>query len=351
MSEPTRDDLLTELHRMADSCDKVPSASEFDDAAEYTVYQCKKEFGSWNETVKAAGFRVNYRSGLTDDELIEELQRLAEELGRSPTAPHMTDHGEFGESIYKTRFGSWNEALRAAGLTINSRHGISDDELLSELQDLTTTLGRPPRMKDMREHGEFDPYPYYCRFGSWNEGLRKAGLSINRMHGVESDELIDGLRKLADELGHTPSVSEMRKQGGYDWKSYRRVFGSWDAGIMEAGFEPWDAPTGEDSPAWVDGYESYYGPNWIEQREQAIQRDGEVCALASCDVSRDQHRNDTGRDLSVHHIERKGDFRRDDGSLDYETANQLSNLITLCAKHHKQYEGFPLDVRHLGAAD
>ena len=52
----------------------------------------------------------------TDDELLEEIHRLAEKLGREP--PRMIDMDEYGEEYartYQLRFGSWSEAVAAAG--------------------------------------------------------------------------------------------------------------------------------------------------------------------------------------------------------------------------------------------
>lgn len=52
-------------------------------------------------------------------ELILIIQYKAEELGRAPTAVEMKDPTS---SAYSNRFGSWNNALRVAGLQINKAH-------------------------------------------------------------------------------------------------------------------------------------------------------------------------------------------------------------------------------------
>ena len=65
-----------------------------------------------------------------------------------------------------------------------------------------------------------------------------------------------------------------------------------------------------------------YGPNWREQRRQALQRDGH-----SCQVCGDK------TNLHVHHIIPARTFRGD-----WNAANALSNLIVLCHPCHKQVE-------------
>lgn len=57
--------------------------------------------------------------------LLDELERLADELGETPSAPEMNEMGEFCVMTYANRFGSWNEALEEAGLPLNQEEGGS----------------------------------------------------------------------------------------------------------------------------------------------------------------------------------------------------------------------------------
>lgn len=49
-------------------------------------------------------------------DLIDELQRLADELGEIPTQDQMNKHGEYTHPTYQRRFGTWNDAIKGAGL-------------------------------------------------------------------------------------------------------------------------------------------------------------------------------------------------------------------------------------------
>lgn len=98
--------------------------------------------------------------------------------------------------------------------------------------------------------------------------------------------------------------------------------------------------TGEASPHWHGGYRSGYGPNWIEQRQKRLEKDDYECVV--CGMSDEEHKEIRGVDLHVHHIERKESFRDENGDLNYERANRIENLITLCAKCHGRWEGIPL---------
>lgn len=92
---------------------------------------------------------------------------------------------------------------------------------------------------------------------------------------------------------------------------------------------------GENNPRWKGGYEPYYGPNWREARRKARQRDNYTCQ--QCGLHEEEH----ARELCVHHIV---PFRKFD---DYEKANELSNLISVCPPCHKELEGNPKKARWL----
>jgi len=88
--------------------------------------------------------------------------------------------------------------------------------------------------------------------------------------------------------------------------------------------------TGEDNFNWRGGYKPYYGPTWLSQRRNAIERDDEQCQ--DCSLTRDEHYDEYGSDLEVHHITPIRTF------TDTQKANKLSNLVTLCKPCHIERE-------------
>lgn len=97
----------------------------------------------------------------------------------------------------------------------------------------------------------------------------------------------------------------------------------------------------------ADGYRTgnrvrgiHYGPNWKEQRKARLEKDGYECVV--CKKSNEQERMDLGQSLQVHHIRKARFFEIEDGQIDYDKANRLENLLTLCCKCHHRWEGIPL---------
>jgi len=90
--------------------------------------------------------------------------------------------------------------------------------------------------------------------------------------------------------------------------------------------------SGSDNPQWIDGESRrrYYGENWLEQREQALERDDYQCT--ECGIERYEHIEQYDLDLHVHH---KTPLRTFDEPKD---ANYLENLQTVCIACHKHVE-------------
>lgn len=87
---------------------------------------------------------------------------------------------------------------------------------------------------------------------------------------------------------------------------------------------------GENHHQWNGGYDDYYGPNWYDQRREALRRDQHRCQR--CRITEPDHIENNGRGLHIHHIK---PFRTFD---DFEKANDLGNLKALCTRCHSIVE-------------
>ena len=325
--------LIEQLQDLHQRLGTVPTQADLrDDDKTPSLYPYQDTFGSWNNALRRAGLEPTQRYGISDDELIDELRTLADELGRPPRYQELSERDDtFSATAYERAFGSFTDALRAANLPVNFRDRVDRDYLIEQLQELGDDLSRTPQYDDLKEHPTYpSTWPYVCEFDSWNEALREAGFEINLQSSVTADEIIVELQSVAEELGQTPSVTEWREMDDTPGVStVARQFGSWIAAIDAAGLERRDW-SGENHPRYKHGEKLYYGPNWTEQREVAVQVDGEQCRR--CGMSRDEHVVLFEQDLHVHHIRPLSDCL--DAGLPYEEANDRSNLMTLCAECH-----------------
>lgn len=98
-----------------------------------------------------------------------------------------------------------------------------------------------------------------------------------------------------------------------------------------------------------------YGPNWQRQRKRARRRDtpddGNEPVCQRCGMTDSEHREKKQKGLQVHHIKPLEEFI-EDGEIDFERANALENLITVCVECHSVWEKCqPLRVQPDFAAD
>lgn len=162
MGDATRDNLLDELHRLAEEVDGTPTSTEMNDRGEFWAGQYQDEFGSWNDALREAGFEVNEPRRIPTEDLLDEIRRLAEELNQTPTKKQLNDRGQYYGQSYQKRFGSWNEAVREAGLEPNQRISKS---AFKESPDVCPLCGDSPDELDYHHwrYGEHKAGCYLCR--------------------------------------------------------------------------------------------------------------------------------------------------------------------------------------------
>jgi len=289
------------------------------------------------------------------EDLIDELHRLADQLGKVPTREEMNEHGQYSRTPYDTEFGGWNKALRAVGMNINKPVKLEREELLAELQQVANKIAKPPTMREFNDQSQYTERAVKREFGTWNNALREAGLEVNKPHDVEWPTLECG--QCGEEYQVKPAreglsrycSNKCKNESKHDWvggnnphpNAGKRVTltcewcgDEYEAHIYESeqsrfcsvdclGAYNGHSNQGENSPRWRGGYEDYYGPNWNEQRKQALKRDDHSCA-----------RCDKEQKLVVHHIEPYREFNKDND----DKAHKLSNLITLCRPCHAMVE-------------
>jgi len=179
----------------------------------------------------------------TREYLIEALQKLYERLGRPLIQSDTHDYTDIpGHVTYIRYFGSWREALQAAGIPLDpSTWGYDREMLLAHLRDVVERLGRAPTKKDMAKLEGPCGDTYVSHFGSWRAALAEVGLKPHRSkkYVYEREELLDMLRALANELGHTPTTPELVERDDLPHPTtFIQRLGGWNKGLEEAGLAP-----------------------------------------------------------------------------------------------------------------
>jgi predicted restriction endonuclease len=136
-----------------------------------------------------------YHRGITDEELIADLRRIAGELQKdSVTIDEYNERGKYRDATLRRRFGSWFKTLEKAGLQKTRNLGITDEQFFQDIEEVWVKLGRQPRYEEM--HAPLSRYSSDAcrkRFGTWRKALENFVAHINNEESVSSEEAIKKL--------------------------------------------------------------------------------------------------------------------------------------------------------------
>jgi hypothetical protein len=175
-----------------------------------------------------AAFQAGIRRRYTDEQILEALRASAARLGRSPTMKEFgadPGAGMHPQTVIE-HFGTWNAAKRAAGLM--PRRFATREELVLELRRLGDELGRIPTARDLDDRRGTMPSKslYWHTFGSLSTALREAGFDV----AVGEERLERAIAQgsaLARQLGRLPKFGDWQAARRADttllteWQVYR----------------------------------------------------------------------------------------------------------------------------------
>lgn len=243
----SNEELLDLLRMKAQELGRTPMYREVQDDPDMptpSVYE--KRFGNFRNVIKRAGLKIIDWHGASNEELLELLRKKAKELGRAPTYDDVEKDPDMpSPQTYKKRFKGFHEAIVAAGLTpiVYTKWAIlSKEELLELLRQKAKKLGKAPTTRDLKEDPNMPDVSVYVKnFGSFTNALERAGLKPNsprRWAKMSNEELLDLLRKKAQELSRTPMEKDLIADPNMPTiRTYADRFGGFVEALRRAGLE------------------------------------------------------------------------------------------------------------------
>jgi len=321
MNPVTKQQLIDDYECVAQELDKKPTLTEYNEHGEYSSTPIYNVFEGFEELKDAAGFETGEQK-ISDETLLDDLRRVADEIGRSPPLLVYEEKGEYNFKTLKRRWGSWHDVQEKAGLepTDHSEHWKGQGYNPNRDRETVTvdcaycgddTEKRPKQLERFNNP--------YC-----SKDCQYAVLS--EQTGEDARGWDGGKVELACEwCGDTrmikPSKADSsrfcRQECMFEWRSQEF--------------------SGEDHPRFKENTErTYYGPNFPAQRLKALDRDNHSCQV--CGKHNQQNVYESNCGLNCHHIRK---FKEYDG---YKEANRLENLIMLCSVCHQYVENDVISV-------
>lgn len=213
----TAEDVVECIERLADG-NTPPTAEEFANHPNtMSLAVVNDKFGGWNMAVDTAGFTPRPArqrpAEYSERELVEQIQSLAE--GEKPPTKNMfadSDETASPEAV-KTRFGSWNKGIKAAGYQPNRRSPTDEDEdeVIEKIQNLSEN-GNPPTAGEFNQHDGPSSSVADRVFGSWDDAVKAAGFEPNKRGNdpISQDKIVDHVLRLTTD-GELPTIEEFNE--------------------------------------------------------------------------------------------------------------------------------------------
>ncbi|WP_126245206.1 homing endonuclease associated repeat-containing protein [Chitinophaga rhizosphaerae] len=131
-----------------------------------------------------------FNRNIPDEELLEDIKRIAGKLGaNSLSSREYNDNGgRYTSGTIGIRFGSWNKALKKAGLQLILQREVSIEELHKNLEHVWIDLGRQPVFRDMQKSSsKYSVRHYMSKFGTWRNALKAFIEYINSEDTIDND--------------------------------------------------------------------------------------------------------------------------------------------------------------------
>ena len=124
---------------------------------------------------------------IESEELLRDVRDAAMRLKKSALSiKEYDEHGEYSSSAVMRRFGTWNKALKLAGLGVCNEY-YSREDLFSNLEEVWIKKGAQPVRQDMnnRSWSSISSGAYLRAFGRWSEALRAFVKFVNSEQELE----------------------------------------------------------------------------------------------------------------------------------------------------------------------
>jgi hypothetical protein len=163
----------------------------------------KRWFGRWSDAVRAAGLDPNIPRHWSPDDVLDAI-RSRHQAGLPMTGVYHASPSLFAAA--KRRFGSWHRAMVAAGLDSIQRKQWTNSIVLAAIRNhhARGTLSRVWREAPSLLNAGCK------RFGSWQNALAAAGLEPRRLQRWSTERILRELRPWNGQTQHAVRLADPR---------------------------------------------------------------------------------------------------------------------------------------------
>ena len=177
-----------------------------------------------------------YNRNVSEEELLSDMLKVSKILNKdSLRTTEYSKHGRFSISTIQKKFGNWGKALEKANLFSEQKNiKLDNTKVIEDLIFVATELKKTTITgREYNSIGKFSLQGIIGIFGTWNNALLSAGLSITKISKISDKDLFHNIEEIWIKLGRQPKYGEIEKPfSKYSSGVYENRFGTWRKALM-----------------------------------------------------------------------------------------------------------------------
>ena len=171
----SKENIKSRVAKYYSTTGKIPTTRTIKRDTGVTADIIKDRFGSYQNMLDELGFNKNIKIQTSKENIIHEMKKHYIQTGQVPELRQLS----VSKHIILNRFGTYKEALKEAGME-NLQREIEKEEITHRLKEHYKKTGNVPKMRTVKNDIGFSVNYIKNRFGSYNNALKASGLTPNR---------------------------------------------------------------------------------------------------------------------------------------------------------------------------
>jgi hypothetical protein len=279
----TKEDIIKQYNDLYKQMGKLPTSDDIrTDQCTMSYHKVLEYFGGIDGLREACNLQSRYKQGkYTTEFLLSEIHRFYSEFKYVPTAIDLDGvEGYPSRQTFTKHFGKFENAVYQAGFIPENQKYYNSDFLISEIERYIDEFGVLPTCEDIDKNNNYPTRHHYRTvFGSWNSALKAAGIPIQRISLHDDTFLETEFHRFVVENNRVPSTRDFNKSEYPSFWCYQERFGGWNNAVVHYGYEPNDSTTKytlDDGEICASQYELLVS-QWLKEHSIRYDRDINYC--------------------------------------------------------------------------
>lgn len=235
-----RRELIDELQRVTQQLERLPSRDTMKIWGDEPPSAYDQVFGSFNEALEFISDPMQEPEKPSRQELLQELQRVAFQRNGILRRYHLYGESTYPPSEYDAEFGSVKQALIKTGLIERDaefQQQYSDRDVIADIQRVDYQCEGTVTVREYIAEGTYSFTVVREKWQTWRQALEAANIiGSGDAYTVSENDVITDIIRVGDSLDCRPTRAEYITHGGYSIERVNEL-GGWTSALALAGYE------------------------------------------------------------------------------------------------------------------